>query len=282
MVGVMRMRLVIAALCVLGLVATTGVASTSPASKSFPVSRPVAAAYTSVSSTVPVGSRVVFTGNYDTFFLNQWRSLQTRDWSMFPGYRCTYSACVRYDSPAHPSAARFEVRDGDVPPFGGGERSEVLTGDGVTGGASVFEGDERWYEFSVKFDPTFRSRTTGSTGWLIVMQWLPGNGAPPLALQVSMADTLDLGGGAVPREFHRPLGPVRPGVWVDYVLHVKFSNDADVGFVEAWENGVLVLPRLSRPTMSSDRNILKQGVYRNADEIGTHIVWHDGLRVTAP
>lgn len=272
----MGKRFAVPALGVLGLVVAAGAVAPAPAVD------PPTAAIASVSSAVPVGSRVVFTGNYDTYFLNQWRSLQTRGWSQFPGYYCTYNACVRHDSPAHPSAARFEVRDGDVPPFGGGERSEVLTGDGATSAAYVYEGDERWYELSVKFDPSFRNRTTGAAGWLMVMQWFPGNGAPPLALQVSMAGTLDLGGGGVSREYHRPLGPVRPGVWVDYVLHVKFSNDPAVGFVEAWENGALVLPRLSRPTMSSDRSYLKQGVYRDAAETGTHVVWHDGLRVTAP
>jgi len=27
---------------------------------------------------------------------------------------------------------------------------------GTSSGADVFEGDERWYEFSLKFDPSFR------------------------------------------------------------------------------------------------------------------------------
>lgn len=231
---------------------------------------------------IPVGSKVVFTGDYDTANLTQWWTLQARGFSGFPALYCTYSACVRDDGSSHPTAARFEVRDGDIPPFGGGERSEVRTGDGNTSGAYVSEGDERWYELSIKFDETFRNTRMDSFGWFIVMQWFPGDAAPPLALQVSRADTLQIGGDGVSREYQRDIGPVEPGVWVDYVLHVKFSNNPAVGFVEAWADGKLAVPKYSRPTMNSPQSYLKQGIYRDANTSGSQVVWHDGLRVTAP
>lgn len=230
---------------------------------------------------VPVGSRVVFTGNYDTGNLSQWWTLQARGFSEFPGLYCSYSACVRDGGPAHATAARYEVRDGDIPPFGGGERAEVRTGDGVTSGAYVVEGDERWYEMSVKFDETFRNPRLKSYGWFIIMQWFPGNNSPPLTLQVSTTNMLVLGGDGVPRSYHRDIGPVRPGVWVDYVLHVKFSNDPAVGYAEVWQDGQPAVARYSRPTMNSPRSYLKQGIYRDAESAGSQVVWHDGLRVTA-
>lgn len=232
-------------------------------------------------SRIPVGSRVVFTGDYDTGDLSQWATLQARGWSEFAGGYCTYSACVHDDGSGHSTAARFEVRDGDVPPFGGGARAEVRTGDGPSSGGFVFEGDERWYELSLKFDQAFRNPRTSSAGWFIVMQWF-GYGAPALALQVSEANTLDFGGDGVPRRFHRPIQEVRPGAWVDLVLHVKFSKDPSVGFVEAWADGLLALPRYNRPTMTTESSYLKQGIYRDTSAAGTQVVWHDGLRVTAP
>lgn len=230
---------------------------------------------------VPVGSRVVFVGDYDTGDLTQWATLQTHDWSQFAGDYCTYRACVHDDGAGHSTAARFEVRDGDVPPFGGGERAEVRTGDGPSSGGYAYEGDERWYEMSVKFDENFRNPRVSSAGWFIVMQWF-GYGAPALALQVSESNTLEFGGDGVPRRYHRPIGEVRPGEWVDYILHVKFSKIPSVGFVEAWADGVLVLPRYNRPTMTTESSYLKQGIYRDANAGGTQVVWHDGLRVTAP
>lgn len=232
-------------------------------------------------ASVPVGSRVMFTGDYDTGNLSQWWTLQARGFSEFPGLYCTYSACVQDGGSAHETAARYEVRDGDIPPFGGGERSEVRSGDGVTSGGYVVEGDERWYELSIKFDETFRNPRTKSFGWFIVMQWFPGNASPPLTLQVSTANMLVLGGDGVARVHHRDIGPLRPGIWVDYVLHVKFSNDPAIGYAEVWQDGRPAVARHSRPTMNSPRSYLKQGIYRDAGTAGHHVVWHDGLRVTA-
>jgi hypothetical protein len=86
----------------------------------------------------------------------------------------------------------------------------------------------------------------------------------------------------VSHEYHRPIGPVKPGVWVDYVLHVRFAKNPAVGFVEAWADRKLAVHKYSRPTMNSDSSYLKQGVYRDPAATGTQVVWHDGLRVTAP
>lgn len=231
---------------------------------------------------VLVGSRVVFVGDYDTGDLSQWSALHARDWNQPPGDYCGYSACVQDGGPGHPTAARFEVRDGDIPPYGGGERAEVRTGDGPSSGAYVTEGDERWYEMSIKFDETFQSPRTGPNSWFIVTQWLPTDGSPPLTLQVSLSDMLELGGDGPSIPFRRPIGPLRQGVWVNYVLHIKFSQDPAVGSVEVWADGNLAVPLHNRPTIGPGPSYLKQGAYRDAATSGTQVVWHDGLRVTAP
>lgn len=232
---------------------------------------------------ITVGSQVVFTGDYDTGDLDQWWTLQARDYNEHPGGYCTYSACVRDGGPGHPTAARFEVRDGDVPPFGGGERVEVRTGDGPTSGGYVHAGDERWYEFAIRFDESFVNPREGSDGWFILMQWFPTSGAvPALTLQVSRLGMLELGGAGSALDYRRPIGRVEPGVWRRYVLHARFSADPAVGFAEVWRDGEPVVPRYARPTIAADVSYLKEGVYRDAGASGTQVVWHDGMRVTAP
>jgi Polysaccharide lyase len=227
---------------------------------------------------VPVGSRVVFTGDYESGNAHQWQTCQNKTYNgscagyknSFYGMRVAGGGQQRQGK----YAARYEVRNGDVPGFGGGERSEVSQ----SGAASVKEGDERYYQFSLKFDPSF---TNPTSNFFIVMQWHSGSGSPPLALMVNRSGQLQLTNNATNKNT-KTIGAVKRGAWADYVLHVKFSRNASVGFDEVYQDGALVVPKHSRPTMSSSSCYLKQGIYRSASETSTAVVWQDGLRVTAP
>ncbi|MGE3285922.1 MAG: polysaccharide lyase [Pseudonocardia sp.] len=226
---------------------------------------------------VAVGRTVVFLADYETGDFSQWGTCQS---ALINGSCDEVSGdramtIVPADVPGGGKyAARFTVRDGDIPEFGGGERSEVSEHDE---GAETREGDERWYEWSMRLPEDFR---TPSGGWFIVMQWHAGSGSPPLAIDLSRG-SVDIGGDGTdaPR---RTIGPLRRGEWVNYVLHVRFSRSDD-GFVEAWENGRKTVQRFHRPTMSSSENYLKQGIYRDEDASdGTAEIEFGGLRVTAP
>jgi len=224
--------------------------------------------------TVPVGSRVVFTGDFNTGNFCQWSNIQKRGYN---GSACSfagdYGLSIRDGGSGHSTAARFEVRNGDIPPFGGGERSEVRAGSA----ADVYEGDERWYEFSTMFDPSFPNPTGG---YFVIMQWHSASGSPPIAVEVNGQGGVEFRNGRNGKT--TPIGPVRRGEWVNYVLHIKFSNNASVGYAEAWVNGVKS-PSIHRDaTMASSSNYLKMGIYRDSVETNTAILWHDGLRVTAP
>ncbi|MHC9294316.1 polysaccharide lyase [Mycobacterium sp. LTG2003] len=268
----------IAGMC--GPTACGGSSSATP----VPTPCPVSVASAAGVCPVPPDSEVVFSGDYDTGDLSQWAMLQTRGWNKAPGKYCGYNACVLDGGAGHVTAARFEIRDGDVPPFGGGIRSEVRTAGQPASGASVREGDERWYELSVRFDESFRNPRTGPHDWFVIMQWLPDDDSiPALTLQVSLDGRLELGGDARSVQFRRPIGDIDRGSWVDYVLHVRFSADPDAGFVEVWRNGQLSVPLHHRPTLGmAESSYLKQGVYRSPDSIGTQVLWHDGLRVIDP
>ncbi|MCP3801970.1 polysaccharide lyase [Allokutzneria sp. A3M-2-11 16] len=223
-----------------------------------------------------MGSKVVFTGDYDTGDFGQWGTCQWRgynssckNWKQGP-----HMARITDGGTGHATAARFEVRDGDVPPFGGGERSEVSAGDSL--GAGVKEGDERWYEFSWRFDENF-ANPRGD--WFIPMQWHSGSGSPPLALEVDKRGVLHFANNRV--NTRTEIGPIQKGVWVDYVLHIKFSQGSQA-LAESWVNG-LKQPGVHRASnLADDGSYLKMGIYRDGDDSATAILWQDGLRVTAP
>lgn len=262
-----------AAVAVAVLTAVTGVGGT-PAAQAAPQIAPSGVA---AAAAVPVGSRQVFLGNYDTGNFAQWSTCQWRgfngdckDWKPTGNY----IAQVLADGTSHPTAARFEVRNGDIPPFGGGERAEVRAG--TSSGADVYEGDERWYQFSLKFDQGFRN-PTGT--FYVAMQWHAGDGSPPLALEISRLGVLQFANNRTGKR--TDIAPIQRGVWVDYVVHAKFSKGSSA-YAEAWVNGMKT-PFVHRyPNMASTKNYLKMGVYRDAAETATAIVWQDGLRVTAP
>lgn len=229
---------------------------------------------------VPVGGTTVYVGDFSTDDFSQWGQVQKEgvntsasDFDGDEGLRL-----VGPDDGGHPdfaNSARVMVADGDVPPFGGGERSELSADDA----ADVYEGDERWYEFSLKFDESFENP---EGDWCILMQWHAGSGSPPLSLNVDNDGNLEVAGQRPENYYDQDIGPIVRGEWVDYVAHVRFSNDADEGFVEVHQDGELVVPQFAVRTMASDDNYLKMGLYRDGDETSTAVVHHAGLTVTAP
>lgn len=116
---------------------------------------------------------------------------------------------------------------------------------------------------------------------MVVMQWHPVSGPPPLAVEVDGAGNLIVR-NAVAGATSRVVGRIKRGQWVDYVLHVKFSDDPSVGFVEVSENGLPKVRRTPWRGMPTASNYLKQGLYRDVADSRTAVLWHDGLRVLAP
>jgi hypothetical protein len=228
---------------------------------------------------VPVGRRQLFTGDWETGDFSQWEVCQSK----LVNGRCSSigrgnANMAIVDAPGvrqGQHAARFTVRPGDVPNFGGGERSEVQSS---AAGALVHEGDERFYEWSVQY-PENMPDVSGR--FFIILQWHSSSGSPPLAIDLSRG-SVDIGGDGVRSAPRRTIGPIRRGEWVDYVLRVKFSRNAGSGFVEAWENGKQTVQRTNRATMVDGENYLKQGIYRSTSASGTVSLTMDGLRVTAP
>jgi hypothetical protein len=243
-----------------------------------PATSPASAPATAPSEPVHAGTTVLFTGDFENGDFSQWTRCQARIYSgpcadMIQDF---YGMQV-VDEGARQGryAARFELRDGDRPSWGGGERAEVARyKEGM-----VHEGDERWYEFSLRFDPDFPAETSK---YLMVMQWHGADDLPPpMALEVQGDGRLVLT-GHLPNAPSMVIGDIARGQWVDYVIHAKFSADGKKGWAEVHRNGVRAVPRHRRANMNSGHDYLKMGLYRDGHAKSTAVMWADGMRVTAP
>ncbi|HKP43751.1 polysaccharide lyase [Mycobacterium sp.] len=248
---------------------------------------------TSTTAHILDASVASFVGDYSTGDFSQWW-VQCKDYngegSSFPG---SYSARIVAD-PSYGNAARFEVRTGDVAPFGGGERSEVSGGDSSGG----VEGQVRWYRFATKFDPTFPS-DHASLGWGLTNQWHGDSsaGTPPLNWSVSeqngqwtlLADRQSSPGAYLGKValFSTPLDV---GSWHDVKMQVCWSTSDSAGFVELWHNGVRQTftdgsqtyhLRTLVPSSAVPSVYYKEGYYRENGIAPTGIVYHAAFRCAA-
>ena len=171
-------------------------------------------------------------------------------------------------------AARFEVRDGDVEPDTGSERSEVS-------GPTFNEGEDLFIRDAIRFPST----NTYSAPWQIVQQlheedW---GGSPGMAVFLNNKRGLRIGPGDSSRTFWQ--GPVlQSDRWYDLVYRVYLSRDSSKGYVEVWLDGVQQTltngqARIYGRTILMPETYLKAGVYRSKDSTGTTIVEHDSLVV---
>ena len=171
-------------------------------------------------------------------------------------------------------AARFEVRQGDVEPDTGSQRSEVS-------GPTFKEGQDLYFRDAFRIP----AANTYDVPWQIIQQlheedW---NGSPGIAVRLENNRVLEIGAGDGSPTFWR--GPsLQTDRWYDLVYRVNLSQDSSVGFIEVWLDGVqqkLVngQARVYGQTMQTDETYLKAGIYRSKSSTGTSIVEHDAISV---
>lgn len=237
----------------------------------------------------PVPAKVDCVGDYSTADFRQWAVVQNQAYEG-PGadYSPTYSASIVKDD-THGTAARFELRSGDVPPFGGAERTEVM----AERQASDMEGQVWWYEFSTKFDTTF-PRNHADLGWGVTNQFWGASGAsPPLAWSVgqrngywSLLVEQQSSPGSSVRGFSIFDTPLAAGTWHDVTMQIRWSASDDVGWVRLWLNGKRQTfidgsdTYHVRTLIPGTRAITyKEGYYRHrAPKTPTGVVYHTGFR----
>jgi hypothetical protein len=205
------------------------------------------------------GSTVVWRGDFETGDRTQWSSTQ-----MVSSDRLqVVPSPVRQGS----HALKATVYQGDDPINSSGNRNELvrMTREAV--------GSEYYYRWSTMFASDFPSVRT----WQLFTQWHHegSGGSPPLEFYVYGEEIrLNIGGDPGVIVWKAPL--VR-GQWQDFILHVRWSPDASVGFVELYHNGQLVLPKRNIATMFPGMlNYLKVGLYRSDTVTQRGVVYHDG------
>ncbi|MFC4949917.1 polysaccharide lyase [Pseudonocardia sp. GCM10023141] len=148
------------------------------------------------------------------------------------------------------------------------------------------EGDDLYFGFSNYLAPGFPT----SGGWQLITQFKQNfDGSPPLGLYVEDGQYKIEGGYGYPtgpKPFMKPLSPAPTGQWVDWVLHVKFSANPAIGYVEVWQNGNLVLPRFA-PTSGTmypgtggrAGSYVKTGPYRDPSITAPGTMYLDNWRI---
>jgi hypothetical protein len=171
-------------------------------------------------------------------------------------------------------AVRFEVRDGDVEPDTGSERSELS-------GPTFDEGQDLYIRDAV-FVP---SGSTYQGPWQIIHQLHEENwsGSPGMAVFLDSRPALKIGGGDGSPTFWTST-QLEKGRWYELVYRVKLSRDPGTGFVEVWLDGIQQTldngqTRAYGQTIQAAQTYLKVGIYRSASSIGTSIVEHDSIAV---
>jgi len=218
--------------------------------------------------------------DYESGGFEQWEEIQ-------PTWRPERASIVTLPVRAGRHAARFEVRSGDSVPSGG-ELSQVYVDSTKTGGN---EGEEWYYAWST-YVPSGQQWAYDSD-WNIITEWHhsgPDCG-PPLSLGVLDATPprLYVNALAIPKarsgnctvtQHKKWLLPLATDRWMDFVVHVKWSSNPDVGFLELWQDGRLKIPKTFAATLYPGQGVyFKQGFYRAGFSF-TNVIYNDqSLRV---
>ncbi len=213
-------------------------------------------------------AEVLWKGDYETGDISQW----TRAQEIAP------DRLQVVESPRHQGryALRAEVRQGDNPIGASGNRNELVYMSNET------EGDERFYGWSTLWPNDYPLTPT----WQSSTQWhhSGSDGAPPVRFILGCS-AADCGVGLPDTLFFIVTGhnvwttqPLQLGVWHNFVLHIKWSSDPSVGFVELWLDGKQVVAKTNLATLYAGQTVyLKQGLYRDAATAPTAVLYHDGF-----
>jgi hypothetical protein len=210
----------------------------------------------SMLAATPALAATIWTGDFETGDLSQWKAEMVS-----PDRLEVVKDPIRQGR----FALKATVIQGDNPINASGNRNELLNP------TPQPEGSESYYSWSTMFSPDYPSEYT----WQVFTQWHQPEdccGSPPVQFAIMGEDIQLTLSTAQTLVWHAPL--VR-GVWHDFILHVKFSNNPNTGFVELWYDGKKVLPKTYGATRAN--TYLKQGLYRNSSISQAGVVYHDAM-----
>jgi hypothetical protein len=221
----------------------------------------------SVGDAAPIGgdpNATIFRADFRTGDVSQWWDEQ----EVGPGASVSVPKPVS-PPPGETRYARFELTGGD-------ERAEVYSG------LRLYEGEDVYVRFLVRFVAPFPAETADVWGQLAWQLHQRGEGSPPVALYITGARRrLSLGG----RDGDWWLGPpIEEGKWYELVVRVRHSQDPKRGFVEVWLDGKPQLLPGSRyrrhgATLLDEYNYPKSGYYRDTGMMSQAAIEVAGYRI---
>ncbi len=178
---------------------------------------------------------------------------------------------------AHAAMTLLRAADAEV---NGGQRAEFSDGKR----SSLIEmGKDYWYGLSILVPEDFRPVAESNA---VLFQWhtQQSGRSPVLAIRVK-DDIWRITSDATP-EKRRTLArlPLEKGRWVDWVIHVKWSEKAE-GFWTIWKDGVQVVEERGIVTQYPEAlgPYAKFGQYHSVSkEVPQNVVFFDEYRVAGP
>ena len=223
------------------------------------------------SGPAPVGTAPhLWTGDFETGSLSQWEVRQ----QAVPGR----ISVVRSAAAQGGYAGRFEARQGEYTGRDSTVNRSELAVSRYPDGSRDNEGDERWYRWQTKLPADFPE--VSGRNFATIMQWMRDDNRDPRPLSFGIVGrSLRIASGGT-----RYLGPISRGEWHEFLVHAKWSSDPRVGFIEVFQDGRLILPKLHLQNAYKDssgrpiRHYIKQGLYKS-DAVPSAHLFHDGMTV---
>ncbi|TMC21255.1 MAG: hypothetical protein E6J34_10100 [Chloroflexi bacterium] len=214
-----------------------------------------------------------------------WETGDTSQWSMHAGGYWGNSTVEVVTAPVRYGhyAGKLALNPGS-----GNVRAEISSTQQNTGG---YAGQDWYYSFSVYF-PSKPDKTIKWSNWNDITQWmdLRAKCSPPLEFDVKPDHTLALinqisyqqagncGYGTLPYQEYA-LGPMVYDQWIDFTIHIKWSEDPQVGYAQVWRNGKTVVPLTHMQTLDpgSSGVHMEQAMYRPSPT-NQAVIYIDGTR----
>ena len=248
---------------------------------------------------MPCYADVIFVGDFETGdWQSQWDYVLTKK-----GYEADRVQIVTSPVRQGNYSARVKVMDGDNPTYSG----EVYpyTERTTIGSAKVIEsdGDEYWYGMSFMLDTSWEPQKTwlGIAGWHFGGQfskWADEGGSVKLRLTTSTWWSVDFrcgettinsnGNYKAAYRKNEKIVEASVGEWHDFIWQIRWRTD-NQGLVRVWHRTgdnayTLVLERTDIPTLQWSEGAYncyplnrQGGLYRNAAETATQIMYRDGF-----
>lgn len=217
-----------------------------------------------------LASDVIWRGDAETGDLSQWQNVNQGA----PGRITVVDNPVAQGNYAY----KFVLNNGDT--IFGTER--VTLSQQYDTSKYEINGQEKYYGWSVMLPTDYPFPSS----WSLVVQWKGiHTGSPPIQLSQKGGDwQLTYRPTVNSSNIVKWRTPVKKGQYENFVMHVKWSTDASIGFIELWYNGVLVVPLFHTANIHTNGtspvpNYIAMGLYRDASISTNVVLYHDGMVV---